>query len=203
MSFVHVDTHAALIASAFMMWSPVPALELPPVAQFNSGALPLDSHVLPPVLLPALRPATQGVQSVFELAARQLAEAMGGSHVNGAVHEALNSLRDLKDDWDNEGAPAPSAAAVDLASLIVEQTSGLKGVQVADIDADVLGGVAVWLCSTSHPARRVWISCMNRGKHSVVCMDGATVHTHAALSPESFERASFFLAGRPDGEAGS
>jgi hypothetical protein len=83
----------------------------------------------------------------------------------------LEALAQLSDDWDAEGAPAPSAETLQAARVLVENAHRI-GLPVLDIDADVLGGVGVWLSwPPDHPdgqaERWTWLSCMNSGARTV------------------------------------
>ena len=49
----------------------------------------------------------------------------------------LDKLRELKDDWDNDGAPAPTADAIDAAERILNMLREVPGQAVPMIDGGV------------------------------------------------------------------
>jgi len=87
----------------------------------------------------------------------------------------LQFLRALPDSWDGDDAPAPAPSAIDRAESLLRDST-MNGVQVAEVDADVLGGVAIWLAGPS-PAASAWISLMNNGTDTLVlCENGKVTH---------------------------
>jgi hypothetical protein len=105
--------------------------------------------------------------------------------------EKLDSLMDLSENWDDEGAQAPSRSACERARLVLDWARR-QSLTIADVDSDVLGGVAVWL---SGPVdRRVWISCMNDGRDSVVVLEGDTGR-HTTWSAEGQREILAFFSG--------
>lgn len=78
--------------------------------------------------------------------------------------ESLSRLLQLTDGWDGEDAPAPSTRSINLAWYIVGLAVD-RGLLVTEVDADVLGGVAVWV-TDGHV--RVWILVMNSGENTMV-----------------------------------
>ena len=88
--------------------------------------------------------------------------------------DPLESLRKLRDDWDGEGAPAPSELATSVAGIVLRSLP--SDLRVAEVDADALGGVAIWLAPAAGPAPRgrwVTIICRNSGKVSLLLDDRA------------------------------
>lgn len=83
--------------------------------------------------------------------------------------DQLAHLRGLEVGWDAEDAPPPSLTALTLAEQVITNLASL-GVLPFEIDADVLGGIALWFESADH-SRRVWVSCMNQGTGTVVFTD--------------------------------
>jgi hypothetical protein len=112
-----------------------------------------------------------------------------------ALHVALsrlNELRELRDNWDEENAPAPSAAALTSARSVIEWAAK-EYIKIADIDGDVLGGVAIWLEGQLN--RKVWASCKNNGKDSIVLLEGNEIG-HVAWNAEGKLEILAFLSGR-------
>jgi hypothetical protein len=74
------------------------------------------------------------------------------------MHPKLESLDKLTDDWNQEGAPAPSEMALARAQEILDALTEL-GIQVDDdeIDPDAAGGVAIYPDIPSHAAAHVEI----------------------------------------------
>lgn len=68
----------------------------------------------------------------------------------------FDDLRAVRDDWDEEGAPAPNPEAIARAEAFVARLSPTE--RVRDIDADVLGGVAVYV---ERDGRLTWHSFLN------------------------------------------
>ena len=78
----------------------------------------------------------------------------------------LNALRKLSDGWDGEGAPRPSEEALQRAAAALADLQD-SPFDVYDVDADVLGGVALWLNAPGR-TRFAWIAIMNSGRATVV-----------------------------------
>lgn len=74
----------------------------------------------------------------------------------------LDQLRTLDDGWDGDGAAAPSNAALTSARDALHQLGRLPD----EIDADAIGGIALWFYSNC--GRQVMIGIRNRGR-VVVC----------------------------------
>ena len=101
-------------------------------------------------------------------------------------------LAALPHDWDGEGAPPPTAETLEQAGRAVVWARE-KELQLIEVDADVLGGVAVWLGSPRHPQRRAWFAFRNDGTKSVVLSNGTGLVDQAPLSDDSRARAVSFL----------
>jgi hypothetical protein len=83
-----------------------------------------------------------------------------------------SELEALEPNWDDEGAPTPSSDSISGAVDIVSWAER-NGLQVESVDADVLGGVAIYLRSAA-PKQRAWVSILNNGRRSIlVDADGA------------------------------
>lgn len=87
--------------------------------------------------------------------------------------EALDALTTLTDGWDGENAPAPSPAAIEAARPLLLDLSA-RGVTTVEVDADVMGGVAVTLYGAS-AGNSAWFAFSNDGHNSLMlsCRDGA------------------------------
>lgn len=77
----------------------------------------------------------------------------------------LDKIATLQDDWDADGAVAPSSLAIDTArSLIV---SAPKGVNIDEVCADAMGGVALYV--TMSGSKKAHFECANNGHVFFVC----------------------------------
>jgi hypothetical protein len=81
-------------------------------------------------------------------------------------HAGKSELEALEPNWDDEGAPTPSADAVSKAVDIVTWAER-NGLLVESVDPDVLGGVAIYMKSAA-PRQRAWVSILNNGRRSIV-----------------------------------
>ena len=86
---------------------------------------------------------------------------------------ALGYLKQLKDNWDGEGAMAPSKTTLKKAEDIVYWALKNK-LKVKYVDADVLGGAAVFLNDKRHQ-KLVWFSFLNEGSNSIVMTNHLTM----------------------------
>jgi hypothetical protein len=102
--------------------------------------------------------------------------------------ERIARLSKLQDDWDGEGAAAPSLEAMRRANAAIHWA--LKsGFVVTDVDADVLGGVGVVVrASPISAAGMAWIACMNDGSDTFVLSKGTEVCGHAAWDADRAKR---------------
>lgn len=83
------------------------------------------------------------------------------------VSELLNAIEHIRSyeaDWDGCGADPPNELSLALATEVVTWAKS-HNLNIAEIDADVLGGVAIWIDGAL--GRSVWISCMNSGELTV------------------------------------
>jgi hypothetical protein len=99
-----------------------------------------------------------------------------------------NMLKDvvaLEDNWDGEGAPKPSPDALARAADVLRWAES-REVEVLDVDADVLGGVAVYVRTVDVSTRAVlvWLACMNSGLTTAVWSMG-DAGTGSALIPSA------------------
>ncbi len=106
----------------------------------------------------------------------------------------VGALQQLEDGWDGEGAPRPSPQAIARAFNVVAWAEE-AGLSVSDVDADVLGGVGVWIRGADRDDRVAWIACMNNGQDALVLSEGKTVRAHAPWSIEAQAEVSTFLGG--------
>lgn len=120
---------------------------------------------------PWTRPQLKFVVPVVP-AVRLLAEARPKPAAADARHEAavsrLEGLSRLADGWDDDEAPRPSADALGRAREALDRAA-THGLFPEEVDADVLGGVALWFAAEGDkPERRAWIACMNEGRTTFV-----------------------------------
>jgi hypothetical protein len=130
--------------------------------------------------------------------------ALDVAHVHVVKVARFAELSLLQDDWDGEGAARPSIEAIRRASDATTWAHG-AGLVVEDIDADVLGGVGLWVRAYAHRgARTVWIACMNNGQDTAVLSEGRSVVGHQRWDASEATKASLgsFLVGeRADARA--
>ncbi len=89
----------------------------------------------------------------------------------------LNDLTNLCHDWDGDGAAAPCAEALQSANTVLQLIIE-AGLFPSEIDADVLGGVAILVHAVAS-SRTAWFVFPNRGFPHVV------LHGAPGLSPRS------------------
>jgi hypothetical protein len=143
---------------------------------FTVGSVANVVNILPPVEMHSVQ--TAGDNSGFADARLRLA-----------------ALQRAEDGWDGEGAPRPSAEAIARAFGVLNWAER-AGLRVSDVDADVLGGVAVWLKGDLEANRlSAWIACMNNGHDTVVLSAGDEVHSHGPWNPAGQDETVAFLAG--------
>lgn len=109
--------------------------------------------------------------------------------------DPLRQLVDLQDDWDGEGAPRPSDGAVRRAREVLGWVRN-NNLFILEVDADVLGGVAIYLKADERSDKRVWIACMNDGKDTAVMSTRDAVVDHCMFSLTEPDRVLRFL--RPE-----
>jgi hypothetical protein len=72
-----------------------------------------------------------------------------------------------------------------------------RGLMIADVDADVLGGVGVWVRGhVGHAQREAWISCLNGGQRTVVLNDGGRMAGYLPWTESSMDDTFKFLRQR-------
>ncbi len=98
-----------------------------------------------------------------------------GDMTHAGPASLLEFLRQLPDNWDGADAPKPTPGAIMRAETVFCLVKS-GGVQVTDVDADALGGVALWLAGPT-PKRSAWLSFMNDGTDTLVLSDNGKV-TH-------------------------
>jgi hypothetical protein len=187
-------TLAELIVASALMSLPMP----PPDMIWMAPPPPTPLEVAIP-LIPALYLPDSSEEIGF-IVAQQVVDAMLVADVIDPTTQAALELGTLTDNWDGEGAARPSVEAIERAVLTIQWAKDL-GLKVTDVDADVLGGVAVWLGSAAHPDRRVWVSCMNNGRDTIVMSNREGVVGQAQLADETRGLAVAFLAANLDGQA--
>lgn len=114
------------------------------------------------------------------------------------MEQQLEALANYPDNWDDEGAPAPNDDSVVRAREVLLWAHASK-LDVFDIDADVLGGIAVYV---RKGARQAWIGCMNGKGTTVVLSTTNKVEDHFmfTMDDSNKHRVLEFLKGG-DGEA--
>ena len=90
--------------------------------------------------------------------------------------ENLEELGRLEDGWDGEGAPKPLPSTILRASTVVRWAHD-RGITNLEIDADVLGGMAVTIFPPDSTDRKLWFSLLNSHEHQNVAVwtDGDNV----------------------------
>jgi len=83
------------------------------------------------------------------------------------LHAELDDMKDLQDNWDDEGASRPADASIARAHELLRwiEEAGLHKYDVS-VGPDVLGGVAVWISRGADT--HVWIACMDNQHDTVV-----------------------------------
>lgn len=80
-------------------------------------------------------------------------------------YDWADRLRALSPNWDDEGAPVPSEIAINKAKDIFDWVNQ-HGLTVESVDADVLGGVAIYLDEVND--KSTWIAIRNDGATSII-----------------------------------
>jgi hypothetical protein len=104
----------------------------------------------------------------------------------------IRDLETLTPDWDGEGAPIPTSSAVGMAGNLARWAEE-RNLVVESIDADVTGGVAVYLRG-SRPGRKAWLSILNNGTRSIVLSDEQRCSGHE-LNDDALNRMRILLEG--------
>lgn len=167
----------------------LPTVDLALRTEFRSPVL--NSQLPTPQVMPSA-PLLVEVPDALAEAVRHMANLLDFPTDDSTEWlEKLDSLMDLSENWDDEGAQAPSRSACDRARSVLDWARK-HSLTIADVDSDVLGGVAVWLSSPAD--RRAWISCMNDGRDSVVVLEGDTGR-HTTWSAEGQREILAFFSG--------
>jgi len=85
----------------------------------------------------------------------------------------LEAMRHLVEGWDGQDAPPPNREALDYAQEIVRWALQ-QGLVITEVDADVLGGVAIWMAGQS--GTTAWVACMNNGAKTLVLTENGDVN---------------------------
>lgn len=101
----------------------------------------------------------------------------------------MTELRSLLPNWDEEGAPVPSEESI-LKTKDIVGWAILNNLNIDSIDADVLGGVGIYL--TGIESRTVWISVLNHENPIVVVRNNGIVKGYH-LDIVSLEELKLFL----------
>lgn len=88
--------------------------------------------------------------------------------------DPFEALERLEDNWYGEDEPKPSRVAIALGREIYA-TVAIAGPPFDDVDADVMGGVALY-----HHAPYIWVAIRNDGEIAVVA-DGEPSLGHAKI----------------------
>lgn len=78
--------------------------------------------------------------------------------------EKVQELQRLPYNWDFEGADPPNENAAKNAIDFIHWALE-NDLEISDIDADVLGGIAIWI------GDNIWVSCLNYREPSVVIIN--------------------------------
>ncbi len=141
--------------------------------------------------VPNFRALSRETRRAWSLLLRRFADALDPC---GNMHEQLTAFGTYQDNWDDEGAPAPSRAAIDRAHTTLDWAE-MNGVSVVGVDPDVVGGIGVFLENPSDGSRRAWIACMNDGSDTAVLSlhDQVSEHFIFGVDDESPKRVLRFL----------
>ncbi|MCL2825532.1 MAG: hypothetical protein FWD57_16185 [Polyangiaceae bacterium] len=83
------------------------------------------------------------------------------------LHAELDDMKDLLDNWDDEGASRPADTSIARAHELLRwiEEAGLHKFDVS-VGPDVLGGIAIWIRRDANT--KVWIACMDERDDTVV-----------------------------------
>lgn len=101
--------------------------------------------------------------------------------------EDLDALYNLPEDWsvdlDGDVAPRPSVAALERARVFVFRMASV-GLAPDDVDADVLGGVALgWCRPPLKPGWHAWLAIHNSGALVMIVTDGCETSSYKIEAP--------------------
>ncbi len=91
--------------------------------------------------------------------------------MNEEIRKDLIKLQSYQDNWDCRGASKPSLVSIEKAKIVIDWAI-LNNIDIGEVDADVLGGVAIYLINKNNSECFVWISCRNNGEQSVILING-------------------------------
>lgn len=100
----------------------------------------------------------------------------------------LDELALFNDNWDGEGAPAPTSFTLEIAKEVIKWANK-HNLLITQIDPDVLGGVAIWF---EKDIKKVWFSFKNSGDYSIVFMQNDNIDNDM-FCPDALERVIDFL----------
>lgn len=98
-------------------------------------------------------------------------------------------IRSLFPGWDGEDAPIPSDATIQSAKEVIEALER-NNLFADSIDADVVGGVGIYLSNSV--GKTAWISIQNSGFKTIVLTYKDEIISYA-LGPQSFHDMKIFL----------
>lgn len=105
--------------------------------------------------------------------------------------QRIAELRNVRENWDGDGAPAPGRLAIENAAAAFLEAKA-HGLDPDEVEPDVLGGVALRFFSKRLP-RWVWVSCLNNGSTSFVMSDDKNVYSGPGDTPAMWSEARSFL----------
>lgn len=104
----------------------------------------------------------------------------------------ITILKNLQPNWDGEGADVPSEESINSAKEIVTWASQ-NNLDIEDVDADVMGGVAIYLRGVYN--RTVWLAIMNSGSRSIILQHDRNIVGHVLDDNSINDVKDFLIAG--------
>lgn len=101
-----------------------------------------------------------------------------------------SELRSLTPGWDGEDAPPPSDVSISVAKKVAQWIEQNE-LPIDSIDADVIGGVAIYL--SNQLGKTVWVSIMNSGFRTIVFNQSGGTYS-LSLGPASLDEMKSFLS---------